>query len=281
MRTYELAIEPGDRAKEAQHEVTLRLVIEVIGGADLLDPPLVDHHDGARDLQRLLLVMGHEHSRDVNLVVQSPKPVPQFLADLGVECAERLIQQKHRGFDRERTGKSHALALAARELRGESVRELIEVDELEELIDLGLDLGLGLLADLQAEGDVAGNREMFEGGVVLEHEADVAALSGQVGRVMALDLDAAVVGALQAGDDAQQGRLATATWPEQRGEFAGRDAQIDVLKRDEVTELLVDAGDLNAHSSEPSLGRSMVTTTRAMTAMRTSTNAAAYAVDSS
>ena len=72
--------------------------------------------------------------------------------------------------------------------------ELRQVDELEQLVDPGLDLVLGPLADLQPERDVLGHRHVLEDGVVLEHEADVALLGRQLGGVGALDGDAAAVG---------------------------------------------------------------------------------------
>ena len=49
-------------------------------------------------------------------------------------------------------------------------------DHLEEFVDLGVDLLLGPLADLEAEGDVVAHGEVLERGVVLEHETDVSLL---------------------------------------------------------------------------------------------------------
>ena len=109
--------ERGDRAEEAHHEVVGRLVVELVGRADLLDPAVVDHHDLVGDLEGLLLVVGDEDGGHVHLVVQPAQPVAQLLADLGVERAERLVEQQHRRLDRERAGQRHPLPLAAGELR--------------------------------------------------------------------------------------------------------------------------------------------------------------------
>ena len=100
-------------------------VVELVGRADLLDAPVVDDHDLVGDLEGLLLVVGHEHRGHVHLVVQAAQPVAQLLADLGVEGAERLVEQQHRGLDRQRPGQRHALPLAAGELRGQPVGELL------------------------------------------------------------------------------------------------------------------------------------------------------------
>src|SRR4029453_6581694 len=61
------------------------------------------------------------------------------------------------------------------------------------------------------------HRHVLERGVVLEHEADPAALRGQVGGVAAVDLDAAGVEPLQTGDHPQQRRLAAAGGAQQGG----------------------------------------------------------------
>jgi hypothetical protein len=60
----------------------------------------------------------------------------------------------------------------------------------------------------------------------------------------------------------------------------GRDRQRDVLERHEVTELLVDAPDLDAHLFFlPSVGRRMLTITMQITEAQASRNAVEYAVD--
>jgi hypothetical protein len=191
--------------------------------------------------------VGDEDRGDVDLVVEAPEPVAQLLAHLGVERAERFVEQQHRGLDGEGTGQGHALALAARELRRLAVGELLEVHELEELHHAVVDLLARPMADLEPERHVAVDRQVLEGGVVLEDEADVAVLRREVGGVDALDRDRALVGVLEAGDDAQQRRLAAAARAEQRGEPTRRDVHRDVVEGDEVPEALVDVADLDAH----------------------------------
>ena len=124
VRSHQPAAELGDRAEEAHHEVVRRLVVELVGRADLLDLAVGHHHDRVGDLHRLLLVVGDEHRGDVDLVVQAPQPGAQLLAHLRVERAERLVEQQHLRLDRERAGQRHALALAAGELRRVAVGEL-------------------------------------------------------------------------------------------------------------------------------------------------------------
>ena len=72
----------------------------------------------------------------MHLVVQPAQPAPQVLADLGVERAERLVEQQHLRVDGERAGQRHPLALAAGELRRVAVLEAVEPDDLEQVVDL-------------------------------------------------------------------------------------------------------------------------------------------------
>ncbi len=128
--------------------------------------------------------------------------------------AERLVQQQDGRLDRECTREGHPLALPAGELCRVALRELLEVHQLQQFPDPALDLDLRALADLKPEGDVAIHSEVLERRVVLEYEADVAPLGRQPGGVLSGDLDGAGVGSLEAGDDAQQRRLAAAAWSE-------------------------------------------------------------------
>ena len=122
--------------------------------------------------------MGDEDAGDVQLVVQPAQPAAQLLAHLGVERAERLVQQQHLGLDRERAGERDALALAAGELRGIAVGQPVELHQLEQLVHLarGSAPRRALAARLhaQAERDVLEHRHVAEQRVVLEHEADLA-----------------------------------------------------------------------------------------------------------
>jgi hypothetical protein len=86
---------------------------DFVGCTDLLDAALVHHHHAIGDLERLLLVVGDEDARDIELVVEPAEPSPELLADLGVEGAERLVEQKHSRLDRERPGERDTLPLAA------------------------------------------------------------------------------------------------------------------------------------------------------------------------
>ena len=206
----------------------------------------------------------------MRLLVQPPQPHAQLLAHGRVERAERLVEQQHARLDGEGARERHALALAARELRRIAVGEAVELHEREQLVDARADLVLRPLADLEPERDVAAHGEVLERGVVLEDEADAALLRHDVRDVVVADHDPADVGHLEAGDDAQQGRLAAAARPEQRGERAVRDLDVDILECGEVAEALRDVlrPDGHAASWRSCAGFTRLRATRTMTAMR-------------
>ena len=61
------------------------ILVKLLRRAHLLDAAPVQHDHLVGDFERLLLVVGHEEARDVNLIVQPPQPGPQLFADLGIE----------------------------------------------------------------------------------------------------------------------------------------------------------------------------------------------------
>ncbi len=137
----------------------------------------------------------------------------------------------------------------------------------------------GRLPDLQPERHVAAHGHVLERRVVLEHEADVALLRGQVRGVDPLDLDRALVGLVEPGDDAQQRGLAAPARAQQRGELAGGDADGHVVEGDELAEPLADVRRPRCSWAHPhdtsSFGRTNETTTMQATDTRASRKAVA------
>ena len=149
------------------------------------------HGDAVGDRHRLLLVVGDDQRRHGDLLVQPAQPLAQLGADLRVERAERLVEQQQPRLDGERPRQRHPLALAAGELVGVALGVAREARRSPSSSDVrARDPRLGLLAHLQAEGDVVAHGHVPEGGVVLEDEADPAPLRRDVRHVLAVDQDA-------------------------------------------------------------------------------------------
>ncbi len=110
--------------------------------------------------------------------------------------------------------------------------------------------GAGQATRLQAEADIAGDGEMRKQRVVLEHDADVAPVRRRAGDVATRQFDARPAsGAVQPGDQAQQGGLAAARRPQQRDEFAARDRQIDAIEHGRGAEALGDAANVEVRDA--------------------------------
>ena len=66
---------------------------------------------------------------------------------------------------------------------------------------------------------------------MLKNEADIAFLGRQAGGIDSFDFHCSAVGNFQTRNDPQQRRLPSAARPEQSGQFACRDIEVDVLQR--------------------------------------------------
>ena len=77
--------------------------------ADLLDTPGGHDGDAIGERQRLLLIVGHEDGSETGQIVQVAQPAAQLDPDLGVERAERFIEQQHLGLGRKRPSKRDGL----------------------------------------------------------------------------------------------------------------------------------------------------------------------------
>jgi hypothetical protein len=104
---------------------------------------LAHHHHAVGELERFFLVVGDEDGGVAGAVMDLAQPAAQLAAHLGVERAERLVEQQHLGFDRHGAGKRHALALAAGELRRIALLQAGKLDQVEQLGGAAADLGAG------------------------------------------------------------------------------------------------------------------------------------------
>jgi hypothetical protein len=163
-------------------------------------------------------------------------------AQLGVEVRQRLVHEVRGGLAHHGASHRDALALAAGELAGLALEEIVEAEDLRDLVHAPGDLLLGRLAHLEAEGEVLPHAHVGVERVVLEHHRDVAGAGRGVGDVLAADLDHALADLLEAGDHAQQRRLAAARRADEDHELALADLQVDVLDRAEPVP--VDLGDV-------------------------------------
>src|SRR5579884_4232274 len=94
----------------------LWVAVDIFGLTQLLDMASRHHCDAVRDGQRLLLVMRDVDGRHLELLLDAANLVAQGDAHLGVQRGERLVEQQHFGFHRQRARQGDTLLLAARKL---------------------------------------------------------------------------------------------------------------------------------------------------------------------
>src|SRR5262249_16467356 len=213
---HDLPFDEHRAADERSDELMRRPVVYLVRGRVLENLAALHDDDVVGDDERLLLIVGHVDRADAHLLDQLLELDAHLLAQLGVEVAERLVEQDETRLHRQAPRQRDALLLPAGELRRIAVLELRQPDQLERGEHAPADIALLDLSQLQAERDVVVHRHVRPEPVVLEDKPDLARVRrnqdapSQVLPDFAVDPDAAVVRHLQTGDAAQERRLAAA-----------------------------------------------------------------------
>ena len=199
---------------------------------ELRDRAFVHHGDARGNRQRLVLVMGHHDEGDADLALELRQLKAHGLAQFGIERRQRLVEQEHLRLLHQRARERNALALAARQLVGHARGQMTELDEIERLLHAPVALGLRHAVDLEAVGDIVGDRHMRKHGIGLKHHVHGAFVGRNLGHVLAVDQHVTLGRHFEAGEHAQQRGLAATGRSEQRKELAGRDVEADIVHGD-------------------------------------------------
>ena len=243
----QLAAQEVGFADEVRHELVHGLVVDGVGVGHLVHQALLHDDDAVGDGHGLGLVVRDVHGRDACLLLDATDLGAHVHAELGIQVGEGLVKEKDAGLDDQGSGQGHALLLATGELVGHAVLHALQAHHLEDVGHLALDLVLGHLAELEAVGHIVKDVVVREQGVGLEDHGGVALVGRELVDGLATQVDLALVGALEAGDHAQDRGLAAAGGTQQRHELARRDLQVGVVHGIEVLAglgVLVDLGDV-------------------------------------
>ena len=150
------------------------------------------------------------------------------VAQLGVECGERLVEQQHLRLADDGPRERHALPLAAGKLDGLARFHPAERHERHNVFHALGNFELRHFLHAQAEADVFLDREMREKRVALKDLVHVAPVGREVGHVRAVEPDGAFGRRFKTGDHPQQRRLSAARRAEQREKLARLNGEIDV-----------------------------------------------------
>src|SRR5258708_9621296 len=120
---------------------------------------------------------------------------------------------------------------------------MVELDQGQRALNRCVDCRPLAASYFQAEGDVARDAEMREQRIALEYHADIAPVWRNVCDGAAGKFNLPLLRPCEAGNDAEQCRLAASGWPQQRDQFAAPDGQIDPVEHRRRAEPFRDIAD--------------------------------------
>ena len=203
-----------------QHKTGSRFAPNLIRRISLLDMTLTHHHHAIGNFRRFFLVVGNKHAGELQLFMQLTQPTTQLFTHLRIERAKRLIEQQDLRLYRQRTRQRHTLLLPTRKLRREAVRQMSQLNHLQQFGDFCFDgrriWTLTPWQNRQTKRDIVENGHMTKQRIVLEYESHFTVASMQTTDVGAVKTDMPAGLMLQPGNNAQQRGFARAGWPQQR-----------------------------------------------------------------
>ena len=225
-------------AEEVADERGGGLLVEARAAAHLLDAAALHDRDAVGEAERLDLVVGDEEDGDAEAALQELQLDAHLLAQLGVEVAERLVEQQQIRLVDERAAEREALLLAAAEQRGRPRSPARPVRPGRARARPSSRMRRAVVAaQLERVGDVLEHGHVRPDRVRLEDHAEVALVGRHERRRRRRGDDApaqrdlAGVGTLEAGDQAQGRGLAAAARPEQREDLAAPDLERRAVHR--------------------------------------------------
>jgi hypothetical protein len=232
-------------------ETARRPLVQRLRRSDLEYFAVVEDRDPVRHRERFLLVVGHVHRGDAEILLQLADLGAHLQAHFRVEVGERLIEQEDLGIQHQSAGERHALLLPARELPRVALAEAAQPQIVQHLHNAGVDPGRCDLPQLEPVADVLLHRHVRPQGVVLEHHADAALIRRHIVHDAISEADCSVVGSVEARDQPEQRGLPAPRRTEEREQLTLLDGKTDGIDRRLGAEALGDAFDRNAHGSGP------------------------------
>ena len=132
----------------------MRVVVQLQRRANLRNAASVEHHDLVGQSHGLDLVVGDIDHRCLEALVQARDFDTHLHAEEGVQVGQRLVEQEHLGFANHGAPDRDALALAAGQVLGLALEQVVELEDLGNRLDTAIDFGLVDLCQLEAERHV-------------------------------------------------------------------------------------------------------------------------------
>src|SRR5438552_1015213 len=116
----------------------------------------------------------------------------------------------------------------------------LQAEQLEQLLDTGLDRGRFPFFDRQPESDVVKHRHVAEERIVLENESNIALLDFDIVDPLAANKNVPGARRFQPGNQPQDGGLAAAAGTQQRQQFSFADGKTDIANSLDFAKSLAD-----------------------------------------
>ena len=229
------------RADEVRDEHVRWVVVDVERPSDLLNPAVLHHRDAIAERHGLDLVVGDVDRAGAGGGVQLGDLLAHVHAHLGVQIAERFVEQEGVGVAHQRAAERHPLHLTTGQLLGLAFQQLLDAENGRGVTDPLLDVGLRCPAHSQSEAEVVEDVLVGVQRVVLEHHRHVAVLGLESRHVAFTDMDDPFGNRLQSRHHAQRGRLSAARWPHEDHELTVGDGEAYGIDREGAAEPLGNA----------------------------------------
>ena len=190
----------------------MRVFVNLLWRAELHHAPVVEHADAVGQRERFDLVVRDIEHGGAGVLLYAFELQTQVIAQLGVQRGQRLVHQVDRRIAHQRPAYGHALHLPAREFGRRVLQLVFHAQHAGDFEHLGFDIGLVGFAQRRAQrkGQVVVDAEVRVQRVLLEHKGHIAQGRGQSRDIAPGYGDAAAVGRLQPGHQAQGGGFACA-----------------------------------------------------------------------
>jgi len=216
------------RSDEACNEQVGGIVVEVLGGVNLLDETVLHNYDAGTHGHSFGLVVGYVDEGGLEALMELGDLSSHLNAQLSVEVGKRFVHKEDLGLTNDGATERNALSLTAGKSLGLTVEEMLDVEDAGSFLNALVDLGLGGLAELKTESHVIINSHVRIQGVVLENHGDVAILGRYVVYELIADVEFAVGDLFKTRDHSQSGGFSAAGRTYENDKFLIFDVQAEI-----------------------------------------------------
>jgi hypothetical protein len=222
-----------------------RMLVDLDGWPDLDDASGVEDDEAVGECHRLDGVVRGEHRRHPIALLERTQLESHPMGENRVEVGQRLVEEQQRRQLHQCPRHLDELRLARRQVARRPREQRLDVQGAGLGGDPRCDLVGSLVADLEREGDVVVHIEMGEQHRRLEHHRDAAFGRRSSADVDTVDPDRAARRLIEAGDHAQQRRLAGTRRTDHADQLAIGDLEADVVERRDTRTLHGDVFELD------------------------------------